>query len=216
MKYFITVCFASLLFSCSNNASETTAEKKETGAVLDNNTATTTPEVKKETAVVSFKINAVEANTKMGGSNDDGKQIGTLNLENNFLNLNLMGDGPAFPHRGALTISIEGWKAAPATYSMSKNCFAGFSRYATTNGGGETQYGANTSSFATEKEKRKLTVIFTKVEKINAEFGDQYLVSGAFATTLTLSTGFTNEASSIDITEGKFENVNVSAYGRKQ
>ncbi len=216
MKYLITICFAALLFSCSSNTNETTAEKKETAAVVDNNTATTTPETKKETAVVSFKINGADANTKMGGSNDNGKQIGVLNIENNFLTLNFMGDDPKFPHRGALNICVDGWKAAPATYSMSKNYFAGFSRYATANGGGETQYGANTSSFASEKEKRKLTVTFTKVEKKVADFGEQCIVSRTFAATLTLSTGFTNEESVIDITEGKFDNVNVSAYGKKR
>ena len=219
MKYFITACFASLLFSCSNNASEKNTEKKETAGAATNTstpTATTTPQTKKETAVVSFKVNGAEANTKMGGSNDDGKQIGTLNLENNFLNLNLIGDGPAFPHRGALTISIDGWKAAPATYSMGKTCYAGFSRYTTANGGGEIQYGANNNQYAAEKEKRKLSITFTRVEKIAAQFGEQYLASGIFAATLTLNTGFTNTVSTVDITEGKFENVPVSGYGKKQ
>lgn len=221
-----TVCLLLLasIISCSNNASDSKNETKpaDKPAAENSSPAPASPVASgnKNGSSAAFTINGVAANTNPAGPKDGDEPIGLWNVSNNSLALTLMGDDPKFPHRGSLVFGIDGFKAEPATYSMGKTCHASFSRYATENAGGETQYSAAPSDMGTpaqkaENAKRKCTINFTKVEKQATEFGEKYLVSGTFSATLTLGLGFSNEVPLIEIANGKFENVPVSVLGKK-
>lgn len=212
------------IISCSNNTSDSKNDTKPTDKPATENSspapASTPATGNKNGATAAFTVNGVEANTNPSGPKDSDEPIGLWNVSNNSFSLTLMGDDPKFPHRGSLVISIDGFKAEPATYSMGKTCHIGFSRYATENAGGETQYSAAPSDMGTpaqkaENAKRQCTIHFTKVEKQASEFGEKYLVSGTFSATLTLSLGFSNEVPLIEIANGQFENVPVSVLGKK-
>lgn len=213
------------VLSCSNNASDNKNEIKagDKPAAETNTTASaaTTTKANKNGATVDFTVNGVAAQTLPNGTKDTEEPLGLWNVTSNSLSLTLMGDDPKFPHRGSLIFGIDGFKAEPGTYTMGKACHASFSRYTTENAGGETQYSASpagnygTPAEKAESAKRQCTISFTKVEKQASEFGEKYVVSGTFSATLTLSLGFTNEVSQIDIANGKFENVPVSVLGKK-
>jgi hypothetical protein len=213
-QYYLIVMYLGLLFSCNSKGAEENAKdaafsKKETTS-SDNNTN----QALSTNAKASFKVNGVQANTQKTGANDIDEHSGMLNLQNNFLLIDLRGDDPSFLRRNSLTISVYNFKPEPTTYKLSNDAYCSFSRATMANGGNVTQYSSALDDMVKDKDKRKFEVTFTKVEKKEAEFFDEYYVSGNFTATMTLSLGFQNDVSKIEISDGSFENVLVKCYGK--
>jgi hypothetical protein len=205
MKLIISI-LTILVFSCSNSNTEAPIINKPSATATSNANNAAIATKKTELATVSFMINGVAANTKMGSVNDNSEQIGLLQLDNNYFSLNLNGDAVQFPHRGALTIGVEGFKMEASTYT----CTASFSRYTSANAGGETQYDAQKGGSFT----LQINTI-TKVTEDNPT-GELYIASGTFSGTLGLKTGFQNDVKTMTITDGKFDKVFVQAMGKRK
>jgi hypothetical protein len=162
---------------------------------------------KTEKGAVAFKVNGVEANTKMGGSNDNAEQLGMFNRENKHFSLTLNGDDAKFPHRGYLTIAIDDYNLQPGEF---KSTTASFSRYETANAGGETQYDVRQGGNCTIKIEN---LVKTSTETDSFE---EYTASGSFSGKFGLKQGWNNDVKEITITDGVFKDVRVTVFGRKK
>lgn len=205
---------AILCISCANQSGDNQANST-TVVKQEQNTSTLQAPADVNTPAVSFKVNGVQANTFKNGSNDDDEHLGLYTVASNFLGFDLMGDDPVFPHRGWLSFGIVGFKLEPATYtlSVSPDRNAGFSRYERADAGGETMYNTAKSG--------KMTLTFTEIVKDNTQtIGEQYLATGTFEVTLSVSEYQQDKVKSgkavpeIEITEGKFSRVPIRIMGR--
>lgn len=212
----------SILIYSSVGCGDSAAPKEESAEVKKEATATEqtapapAPEANTEKAVVSFKVNGVQAKTTKGGGNDNESQLGMLTAMNNQLGLDLLGDDPARPHRGWLHISIDNFKMEPASYTVSGSR-AQFTRYETANAGGAKDYVATREAIDKGTE---FTIQFTSVVKNEAaEFGEEWLVSGTFSSKMLIKEYSMVKRSStegLELSEGKFENVPVKILGKRK
>lgn len=192
------------LVSCANSA------EKEKSANDVNVNATTTnapkPNTTKETAIVRFKVNGVEANTKIGEGNDKAEQIGIVNGTNSHLSFVVNGDDPKFPFRGSLAMNLDNFTPKTGEYK----CATSFSRYQRPNAAGEIQYDSQRGG--------NFTISFSSITKsIDANMvGEVYNASGTFNGKLGLKMGFEKDSDvkTIEITDGYFENVPIQVYGK--
>jgi hypothetical protein len=200
------------IFSCSNKE-----EKPKVDTVSPNSNSTPTSTTTNassnkgpyDAAVVSFKVNDTLANTKKGAANDDDAHLGMYTEATKHLNFDVMGDVPGKPHRGWLHFGITGFKFEPATYSITKDNNAAFTRYETANAGGASDFSANSNATNAGTE---FTLTITKIEKDpTAEFGNPYLASGTFKAKLynKVYTMKRDSKQEIIISEGTFENVSI-------
>lgn len=211
-KYFLPLLL--LITACGSNSQKTektqTEEQKQPGS--QTSTTVNEPKAEEASAMVSFKVNNVDANTKPS-SKDNDKQLGLINVQNMQLSFDLMGDDPSKLHRGWLHFTIENFKFEAAKYALQSKASARFTRYETENAGGATDYNANSQP---KYKGSELSIEFTSVVKDEkAQFGEVWLVSGTFSSKLLLNEFSKNDIKSIDITEGKFTNVPVTVLGRK-
>lgn len=179
--------------------------KSETTATETKNTAPET--AKTEKATVSFKVNGVDANTKMGAGNDNAEQLGMFQQDMKSLQFTLNGDDPKFPHRGYLDMTIDNFNLQPGLFSSKT---ASFSRYETANAGGETQYDVRQGGNCSIKIES-----FVKTSSDTDSF-TEYAASGTFSGTFGLKQGWKNDTKQINITDGVFKDVRVVVFGKKK
>ncbi|MBP6430140.1 MAG: hypothetical protein KA319_00050 [Ferruginibacter sp.] len=212
-KLLVTSLVFSLLISSCNNKEE--KAKEVTTSATTSSTTQTTPTSSStssdpyDKAVVSFKVNDTLANTKKGAANDGDAQLGTYTHVTKFLNLGLMGDVSSRPHRGWLNFGIKDFKFEPATYTITNENNASFTRYETANAGGSSDFSANSNAVNAGTE---FTLTITKIEKdATAEFGNPYLASGTFKAKMYNKVYTMKRDSKVElmITEGTFENVSI-------
>ena len=220
MNFFLVMSI--LIYSavgCGDSAApkEESADIKKEAATTEQPAPAPAAEANTEKAVVSFTVNGVQAKTSKGGGNDSESQLGMLTAMNNQLGLDLLGDDPARPHRGWLHITINDFKMEPGSYTVAGGNMAQFTRYETANAGGGKDYVASKEPI---DKGTDLTIQFTSVVKNEAaEFGEEWLVSGTFSAKLLVkeySMGKRASNESLEITEGKFENVPVKILGKRK
>lgn len=203
--------------SAAPKEAATDVKKETTATDTPATSATAEPDGPAEKAVVSFKVNGVQARTTKGGGNDNEVQLGMLTAMNNQLSLDLLGDDPVRPHRGWLHIIINDFKMGPGSYSVAGGHTAQFTRYETANAGGSKDYVASKEPIDKGTE---MTIQFTSVVKNEAaEFGEEWLVSGTFSSKMLVKEYSMVKRSSnegLEITEGKFENVPVKILGKRK
>lgn len=214
MKHYLLLFPVAALCACGSGQSGKKETPKDT-----TNTAANAPTpgpaapADDEKAVVAFKVNGADARTRKAGGNDNEAQLGMLTLLNNSLSFDLLGDVPERPHRGWLHFSIEQFKLEPATYTAAGGSSARFSRYETANAGGAVDY--NASEYAKYKGS-SFSISFTGLVKNNAaQFGEEWLASGTFSAKLMLNEFASSDQKTVEITEGRFENVPIRVMGRK-
>lgn len=200
--------------ACGSNSTQKESGNTDT---TQQNTAATTgtnqkEEENKETAVVSFKVNGTDANTKSSGTDND-PQLGMVNVKINELSFDLMGDDPARPHRGWMHFIIKNFRLEPATYTIAGGNTARFTRYETAGAGGGTDYNAEGSP---KYKGSEFTLQFTSIKKNEAaEFGEEWLASGTFTVKALLNEFAKNDTKEVLVTEGKFENISIRVLGRQ-
>ncbi len=207
-QIFQTALFSIVFFNliACNDAAE--KENKATTVTADasTNTNAATANTKTETAIVRFKVNGVEANTKIGTGNDNAEQIGIVNGSNSHLSFVLNGDDASFPFRGSLSMGLDNFTFKAGEYT----CATSFSRYQRPNAAGEIQYDSQRGG--------NFTINFSSITKSTDAnvVGDMYEATGTFSGKLGLKMGFEKDSDvkTIDITEGYFEKVPTQVYGK--
>jgi hypothetical protein len=196
-----------IMTACGGKKADEKTDGAKENAAAETKATAAPAATKTEKGAVSFKVNGVDANTKMGGSNDNSEQLGMFNRENNYFSLTLNGDDPKFPHRGYLTIGIENYNMQPGEF---KSTTASFSRYETANAGGETQYDVNQGG--------NCTIKIESITKTSAETDsfEEYAVSGSFSGKFGMKQGWNNDVKEINVTDGVFKEVRVTVFGRKK
>ena len=218
-NFFIMSILIYSAVGCGDSATpkETATEVKKENATPVSTAPAPVPDADAEKAKVAFKVNGVQARTTKGGGNDNDAQLGLLTAMNNQLGLDLQGDDPARPHRGWLHIVINDFKMEPGSYTVSGGNMAQFTRYETANAGGSKDYLASREPI---DKGTDMTIQFTRVVKNEAaEFGEEWLVSGTFSSKMLVKEySMVKRASneSLEITEGKFENVPVKILGKRK
>ncbi len=218
-NFFIMSVLIYSVVGCGDSAApkEGTKEEKKDTTATENTAPAPAAEVNTEKAVVSFKVNGVQAKTTKGGANDSESQLGMLTAMNNQLGLDLLGDDPGHPHRGWLHIVINDFKMEPGSYTVTGGNMVQFTRYETANAGGSKDYVASREPI---DKGTDMTIQFTSVVKNEAaEFGEEWLVSGTFSSKMLVKEySMVKRASneSLEITEGKFENVPVKILGKRK
>jgi hypothetical protein len=204
---------------CGDSAApkEEVKEEKKESVAAENTAPAPAPDANAEKAVVSFKVNGVQAKTTKGGGNDNESQLGMLTAMNNQLGLDLLGDDPARPHRGWLHFVINEFKMEPGSYTVAGGNMVQFTRYETANAGGSKDYVASKEPIDKGTE---MTIQFTSVVKNEAaEFGEEWLVSGTFSSKMLVKEYSMAKRSSnegLELTVGKFENVPVKILGKRK
>ncbi len=215
-NFFIMSILIYSAVGCGDSATptETATEVKKENATPESTAPVPGPDAEK--AKVAFKVNGVQARTTKGGGNDNDAQLGLLTAMNNQLGLDLLGDDPVRPHRGWLHIVINDFKFEPASYSVTGGNMAQFTRYETANAGGAKDYVASKEPIDKGTE---MNILFTSVVKNEAaESGEEWLVSGTFSSKMLVKEySMVKRASneSLEITEGKFENVPLKILGKR-
>lgn len=194
--------------ACNNN------KEKESTASTENKTtnettvpAPATSDAPGEKAVVSFSVNDSAVVTKKGAANDDDPQLGLYTEASKQLSFDLMGDVPQRPHRGWLHFSIVNFKFEPASYSLSADANASFTRYETANAGGSSDF---ISDMNPENKGTGFTVTFTKLEKDPSQ-PRTYLASGTFTANMynKVYSMKRDSKTELKISNGSFENVPI-------
>ncbi|NIK73949.1 hypothetical protein FHS56_001462 [Thermonema lapsum] len=212
MKYVasLTLFGALLLLSCGSESSkESSSSNTEKESETSVNTAPSTNDDNSD-GFVSFKVNdtLVRTNKTTGGDVDE--HIGLYNEDTRSLSLGLYGDVPHRPHRGWLNFFIKDFKFEPATYTLSKENFAMFSRYETINAGGEVQFIASSSEV---NKGTEMNLTITKIEPdLDSFTGREWLASGTFSAKMLIQehNPFRRESyQGVTITEGKFEGIRI-------
>lgn len=206
------------LLACNNEASTEAKDKSEkkdsiTQVVAQSASAA---ENEKESAIVQFKVNGVDARTEKGDGNDNEMQLGMMNVQNMQLGLDLLGDDPSHPHRGWIHFTIDNFKLEPAKYTTSDGNSILFTRYETANAGGGKDYIATNQKIDKGSSMNIELTNVTKNER--AEAGEEWLLSGTFSAKLLIrefSMAKRGSNESLEISEGKFENVPLKVLGRK-
>jgi hypothetical protein len=195
---FLYIAIGSII-SCSNN----TEKQSNTSAASTPTTAEATPSEKPQTPIVKFKVNGVDANTKVGTGNDKAEHIGIVNGSSRYLSFVLNGDEAKFPFRGSLTMGLDKFDFKNGTYQ----CTATFSRYQRPNAAGELQYDSQRGG--------SFTLIFSSLKKSSEAngVGQMYEATGTFSGKMGLKMGFQADVKNIEITEGYFEKVPIQVYG---
>lgn len=191
------------------------SEKKTDGSDAKENIATTNTSTNPAPAPVddgkggkvSFKVNDTLARTNKTTGGDTDENLGIYTEASKSLSFGIYGDVPDRPHRGWLEFSLKDFKFEPATYTLSKDNFASFSRYETINAGGETNFSANSSPVNAGTE---MTITFTSITK-GGEFPGDYSASGTFSVKLydKIYEMTRKSKQEVIISEGKFENIRV-------
>lgn len=197
-----------LLQSCGGKGNKQTDTGNSSPAQTNSEQTTQAPPADDgKGGIVSFKVNdtLVRTNKTTGGDNDE--NLGMYTEASKTMSFSLMGDVPERPHRGWLHFSIKDFKFEPATYTMSKDNNASFSRYETINAGGETIFSANSSAVNAGTE---MVITFISITK-GGEFPGDYSASGTFSVKLydKIYEMTRKSKQEINITEGKFENIRV-------
>jgi hypothetical protein len=197
---FLYVAFVCII-SCSNNSEKQNKTSTETPKAIS---ATTTPTEKPQTHLVKFKVNGVDANTKVGTGNDKAEHIGIVNGTSRYLSFVLNGDEAKFPFRGSLTLGLDKFDFKNGAYK----CTATFSRYQRPNAAGELQYDSQKGG--------SFTINFSSLTKLSETngVGQMYEATGTFSGKMGLKMGFTSDVKTIEITEGYFEKVPIQVYGK--
>ena len=159
--------------------------------------------------IVSFKLNdtLVRTNKTTGGDTDE--NIGIYTQGSKTLSLEIYGDVPQRPHRGWLKFNIKNFKFEPATYQLSPDHSASFSRYRTIDGAGEEMFTANAHP---ANKGTNMFITFTKIEKVQGDSGTEYLADGNFSVKLynqIFSATRPEPPVIVNITEGKFEKIRI-------
>jgi hypothetical protein len=197
---FFYVAFVCII-SCSNNSEKQNNASIETPkAILE----TAIPTEKPQTAIVRFKINGVDANTKVGTGNDKAEHIGIVNGTSRYLSFVLNGDEAKFPFRGSLSMGLDKFDFKNGTYK----CTATFSRYQRPNAAGELQYDSQKGG--------SFSINFSSLTKSAGTngVGEMYEATGTFSGKMGLKMGFTSDVKTIEIVEGYFEKVPIQVYGK--
>jgi hypothetical protein len=193
------------LIAC-NNAAEKDKTTSPTNGDANTTTTVAKPTKKTDNAIVRFKINGVDANTKIGVGNDNAEQLGIVNGTNNHLSFVLNGDDAKFPFRGSLSMGLDNFSFKSGEYK----CNTSFSRYQRPNAAGEIQYDSQRGG--------SFTINFSSITKSTDSnmVGEAYEATGTFSGKLGLKMGFEkdSEVKTIDITEGYFEKVPIQVYGK--
>lgn len=214
MKQIFISFLALTAVACGNNPKQQETTNTDTTQQTNNTTTgdSQKQDEKKETALVSFKVNGVEVNTKSSGTDND-PQLGMVNVKINELSFDLMGDDPARPHRGWLHFSIKNFKLEPGTYTATGGNTARFTRYETAGAGGGTDYNAEGSP---KYKGSEFTLQVTSIKKNEAaEFGEEWFASGTFTVKGLLNEFSKSDTKEVQITEGKFENISIRVLGRQ-
>ncbi len=196
------------LISCNNAAEKEKTTNATTATTAEANTTSTATKqpTKTETAIVRFKINGIEANTKIGTGNDNAEQIGIVNGTNSHLSFVLNGDDAKFPFRGSLSMNLDNFTFKAGEYK----CATSFSRYQRPNAAGEIQYDSQRGG--------GFTVNFSNITKSTDAnmVGEMYEATGTFSGKLGLKMGYEKDSDikTIDITDGYFEKVPIQVYGK--
>jgi hypothetical protein len=195
--YVAIVC----IISCSNNSEKQNNASTEAPKVISE---TTTPSEKPQTPIVKFKVNGVDANTKVGTGNDKAEHIGIVNGTSRYLSFVLNGDEVKYPFRGSLTMGLDKFDFKNGTYK----CTATFSRYQRPNAAGELQYDSQKGG--------SFTLVFSSLTKSTETngVGQMYEATGTFSGKMGLKMGFQTDVKTIEITEGYFEKVPIQVYGK--
>lgn len=214
MKIYPLILCSALFFACKSPASKESASGESNNVKEQPATAVAPQSASDDNDKVSFKVNGVLAQTAKKGK-DREPHIGLLNFPSMQLALGLLGDDPARPHRGSLDIEISDFKLEPAKYTITDKNHVDFRRYETENAGGATSYLAN---HFPKYSGSNFTLEITKVEKNEqVEFGVEYRASGTFLGKLILDPLLKeSDIKVVEITEGSFENVRISALGVKK
>jgi hypothetical protein len=204
----LTLFGALLLLACNSQSSK---ESSSNAAMESEAPATAVPPADDASdGLVSFKVNDTLVRTNKTTGDTDG-HIGLYTEAARHLSLALYGDVPHRPHRGWLHFSIKDFKFEPATYTLSKENSAFFSRYETINAGGEVTFVAT----GHELEKgTEMTLTITKIEPDPDSFnGRDWLASGTFSAKMLIQehNPFRRESyQGVTITEGKFERIRIA------
>lgn len=206
----IAALFAAALLAtgCANNKEKenTNAAENKTGTETTTTAAPST-EAPAEKALVAFSVNDTAAVTKKGDTNDKDPQLGMYTAASKQLSFDLMGDVPQRPHRGWLHFSIVNFKFEPASYSLSADTYASFTRYETANAGGSSDFISDKNP---ENNGTALTINFTKVEQDPTQ-PRTYLASGTFSAKMynKVYSIKRDNKTEVSITNGSFENVPI-------
>jgi hypothetical protein len=194
--YVALVC----IISCSNNSEKQNNANTEAPKTFSE---TSKPSEKPQTPLVKFKINGVDANTKVGTGNDKAEHLGIVNGTSRYLSFVLNGDEATFPFRGSLTMGLDKFDFKNGTYK----CTATFSRYQRPNAAGELQYDSQRGG--------SFTLVFSSLKKSieTNGVGQMYEATGTFSGKMGLKMGFSSDVKTIEITEGYFEKVPIQVYG---
>jgi hypothetical protein len=204
----LTLFGALLLLACNSQSSK---ESSSNAAMESEAPATAvSPADDASDGLVSFKVNDTLARTNKTTGGDVDEHIGLYTEAARHLSLDLYGDVPHRPHRGWLHFSITDFKFEPATYTLSKDNFAWFSRYETINAGGEVQFIASSSEV---NKGTEMTLTITKIEPdLDSFTGREWLASGTFSAKMLIQehNPFRRESyQGVTITEGKFEGIRI-------
>jgi hypothetical protein len=188
------------IISCSNHSEKQNNATTEAPKAISE---TSTPSEKPQTPLVKFKVNGVDANTKVGTGNDKAEHIGIVNGTSRYLSFVLNGDDTKYPFRGSLTMGLDKFDFKNGTYK----CTATFSRYQRPNAAGELQYDSQRGG--------SFTLIFSSLKKSSETngVGEMYEATGTFSGKMGLKMGFQTDVKTIEITEGYFEKVPIQVYG---
>lgn len=209
-KLFILFTALSLIACQSGDKNQSTGTAT---SPSDENTRSTTPvpQTPQGPDKVSFSVNDTTARTNKTSGGDTDENLGIFTGNGAFLNLGIYGDVPQRPHRGWLAFSLKDFKFEPATYTLSKDNWASFTRYETIDAGGSAEFLANAGP---DYKGTEMSITFSSFEHDpnSMNFRD-YLASGTFSVKLQNKVYSSAERAkgiqSVTIKEGRFEKIRI-------